>query len=507
MLRMKIWSAFIGALPILKISPKRVGLTSYYGKTFVDRNKKKINDYGDWIRNSIVALSFEKTNGIVNELYQSPEFDNTFMCPRIYSILAMEFKSFNLTPANYPRVVGLTTYEINLNHKKRLELYGAENIKAYEKDGSIIIGQSTNDGLLIVDKNSAFYHVQKVKDNKVSNLIAMGSIEDLLGLDVTKAPVEYAEAKVLGRTIPVGVILGYEMGLEKLMKFLKVEPRRVPVGTRVNLIPQEWAMVFNDETLVFSRDDVFTNLILAGFNEYHKTLREFNVDEFNNKAVYLNLIESVGMTHRYLREVDTLYQLFVDPITRDLLIEMKEPTSFRGLLIRACELLQYEQHPDEQDGRYLRIAGYERMAGAVYTEITKSIRAHAGRPGKSKLPIDLNPYQVWIAITTDTAKVQISEINPVENLKQQEAVTYAGTGGRTSRTMVRHTRAFHPNDLGVISEATVDSSDVAVNTYMPANPTFVSVRGLARPYNKTKDGMAGFVSTSALLSVSGTKDD
>src|SRR5690606_12478150 len=105
---------------------------------------------------------------------------------------------------------------------------------------------------------------------------------------------------------------------------------------------------------VFNKDDAFASMILAGFNSYHRTIREYNVHEFNARGVYLNVLESLGISHRYLREIDRLYQLFIDPITRDLLIEMKEPITFRGLLLRSCELLQYDQHPDELDSAYMR---------------------------------------------------------------------------------------------------------------------------------------------------------
>lgn len=488
-------------LPIRKISDRRVALTSYYSKIFVERSSKKVNDYGQWLRDNISAINLNKEDVSVEELYYSNEFDNTFLCPRIYSILAMEFKSFRLTPKNYPKSVGRVTYDVNLSHAKRKELFGQEILDTYETDGNIVMGSDGRGGYLVADKNSSLYH------GRNGDLIAIGTMETVLELDSSRAPVEFAEVKVLGRMIPVGIVLGYEMGLEKLIKLLKVEVRRVPVGTRVNLLPHEYALVFNDETLVFNKDDTFASMILAGFNSYHRTIREYNVHEFNARGVYLNVLESLGISHRYLREIDSLYQLFIDPITRDLLIEMKEPITFRGLLLRSCELLQYDQHPDEIDSAYMRTKGYERFAGAVYTEITKAIRAHAGRPGKNKLPIDLNPYQVWTAITTDSAKVQISEINPVENLKQQEAVTYAGSGGRTSRSMVKRTRAFHENDLGVISESTVDSSDVGVNIYTSANPNFTTVRGISRRFNKNKDGMSSLISTSTLLAPCSVNDD
>ncbi len=491
----------MGKLPIRKINDRRIALTSYYSKIFVERSNKKVNDYGQWLRDSISAINLDSEDNSVTLLQQTNEFDNTFMCPRVYSLLSMEFKSFTLVPKRYPKSVGQLTYEINLAHAKRKELFGEESIKLYETDGSVILGKDTHGGYLVADKDSSLYHA------KNGDLIPLGTIESLLDLDESKAPVEFAEVKILGRFIPVGLVLGYELGLDKLIKLLKIDVRRVPVGTRVNLNPHEYMLVFNDETLVFNKDDKFASLILSGFNAYKKTIREYNVHEFNSRGVYLNVLESLGISHRYLREIDSLYQLFIDPITRDLLIEMKEPTTFRGLLLRSCELLQYDQHPDELDSSYMRIKGYERIAGTVYTEITKAIRAHSGRPGKSKLPIDINPYQIWTAVSTDSAKVQISEINPIVDLQNKEAVTFSGTGGRNSRSMVKRTRAYHENDLGTISEATVDSSDVGVNIYTSANPKFSSVRGISKRYNKSKDGLASLVSTSAMLAPAVTHDD
>ena len=94
--------------------------------------------------------------------------------------------------------------------------------------------------------------------------------------------------------------------------------------------------------------------------------------------------------------------------------------------------------------------------------------------------MDVNPYAIWRSITTDPAVVVANEINPIQNLKETEAVTYGGNGGRSGTTMVKHTREYHVNDLGTMSEATVDSSDVGINVFLSANPNFTSVRGISR---------------------------
>jgi hypothetical protein len=487
-----------GDFPIHKISPMAVALTSYYGKTFVTRNSKHTNDYGQWLRNIIMAKGIANDDTNVTSMYPTNVFDNLIIVPKLYSTIAMGFRGFTVKSASDSKV-----FVLSFDYAKREEFFGLEALKSYEKDGAVIVGRlsGNNDAYLVMGKDSELYIGQN------NTLVDYSTIEELLGIDSEKAPVEFAELRVMGKTIPIGIILGYELGLSRLMKLLNVNPRRVHAGTRVNLEPHEISIVFSDETLVFSNDDKKASIILAGFNEYHKVLRGFSVYEFDKRAVYLNVLESNGIGARYLRELDLLYQMFIDPITRDLLLEMKEPTTFHGLLIRSCELLLTDQHPDELDPAFMRIKGYERLAGAVYSEVVKSIRAHNGRIGKSKQPIDLNPYAVWMNIRTDPSVALVSDINPIQNLKEVEAVTFAGTGGRGSRSMTKHTRIYHKNDMGTMSESTVDSSDVAINTFTSADPQFTSLRGISKRYEIGKTGATALFSTTALMSPCSDMDD
>lgn len=490
-----------GDLPIRKIAPDRVALTSYYGKVFATRSSKRVNNYGEWLRNAVMARGLSTEDMSVSNLHPASVFDSLFPAPRLYSSLAMGFRGFTLTPVQYPRDVGSIPFELSFDHTKRELLYGKDAMMMYEKDGTIICGQNHKGQFLLIDKHDALYYTNG------DSIMDYGTIEMVLGLESEKAPVEFAELKIMGRTIPIGIIIGYELGLEKLMKLLKVTPRRVPAGTRLGLGIHEYALVFSDESLVFNKDDREAAIVLAGFNEFHRVIRNYSVYEFDKPGVYLNVLETGGASVRYLREIDLLYQLFIDPITRDLLVEMGEPTDFRGLLIRSCQMLLTDQHPNELDPEFMRIKGYERMAGAVYSEITRSIRAHNGRAGKSKQPIDLNPYAVWQNISKDPSIEMVSDINPIQNLKEMEAVTYSGTGGRNSRSMTKHTRAYHPNDMGTISESTVDSSDVSINTYLSADPQFTSLRGMSRRYDLKTTGATALLSTSALLSPAADRDD
>lgn len=493
-----------GDNPIRKIAPDKVALTSYYGKVFVNRSSKKVNDYGHWIRNSIMVRGLDKENTIITNLQPNNVFDNRFKCPRLYSVIATGFRGFTISPIHNSETNGLLSFDLSFDHTKREHLYGADVLAKFEKNGSLVIGVglSENARYLVMDKNSAIYYT-----DAADTLHELGEIEELLDLEIEKAPIDFAELKVLGKAIPIGIILGYELGLDKLIKILGVNPRRVQAGSRVNLESHEYAIVFSDETLVFNKDSKEATIILAGFNEYHKTIRQYSVYEFDKPGVYLNVLENAGITVRYLRELDLLNQMFIDPITMELLVEMKEPTDFRGLLRRSCQLLLLDQHPDELDPAHMRIKGYERMSGAVYGELVRSIRAHNSFNGRSKTAIDLNPFAVWKSIMQDPSAAIVSDINPVNNLKEMEAVTFNGVGGRNSRSMTKHTRAYHENDMGIMSESTVDSGDVGINTYLCADPQFTSVRGMARKYKVGETGVTALLSTSALLAPGSDQDD
>jgi hypothetical protein len=479
-----------GDLPIRKISPSKVALTSYYGKLFITRGKKKADDYGHWLQSKVMEKILNREDTDITNSELDNVFDKSLTSPRTYSALSEVFKSFTCKG-----------FSLLFDNKEKLKTYSPEAVKMFETAGSLIVGRNTEGSYLVLDTNNTLY------TTKGSELVPYGTIESFLSIDNHNAPVEFASVGVFGKDVPIGVVLGYQIGFEKLMRLLEVTPRRVNAGSRVNLGSHEYALTFSDETLVFSRDNRFASMVLAGFNDFAKSLRLFSVYSFDKRGVYLNLLEASGLGSRYLREVELMNKIFIDSIARDLLIEMKEPTTFQGLLLRSCELLLTDQHPDELDPAMMRIKGYERLAGAIYSEMVQSLRVHNGKMGRSNSAIEMNPYAVWKRISEDPAKAQVSEINPIHSLKEAEAVTFGGTGGRNKRSMVKATRAYHPNDMGTISESTVDSTDVAVNVFTSADPQFTSLRGMSKRYEIGKTGITALMSTSALMAVASDRDD
>jgi hypothetical protein len=488
-----------GDLPIRKLSPDRVALTSYYGKVFVERNAKKVNDYSRWLRESIIAIGLDEADTRVTDLMPRNCFDNQYRTSYDYGCASMAVESCKVT---WMRDDKPRTIEYCFDYKQRKELYG-ENVDELESNYAATACGKMNGRIAFMRQDGNVF----LPANDTLPESHLGTLVQQLGIASRKNPLEFVELKVFGKNIPTGFVLGYLMGMDKLLASLKVKPKIFPTGQRPPMADDEWRLVFADETWVFSRKDRMVQLVMGGMREFEDSISNYSAHEFNRRDVYFNVLEESGLGVRYLREIDMLDRMFVDPITQELLLEMKEPTDMKGLIYRSVELLQTNHHPDEFDTRYMRIKGYERFAGAVYSELVQSLRMHNAKAGKARFPVEMNPYAVWIAINQDPAKNQVMEINPIQNLKEMEAVTYSGTGGRGSRSMTLSTRVYHKSDMGTISESTVDSSDVAINTFLSGDPQFTSLRGVSRDYVVGKTGATALLSTSALVSPGATNDD
>lgn len=475
-------------LPLRKVNPFTVAMTSYYGKTFVQMNQKKVNNSLSWIVKEMNKAGMDDAHPHIKRVGAANVFDNNFKAPYIYNAMANHFKSLITTK-----------YFLSFDHTEREKYAPPELIARLEKGGGRVVGVTNERQPIIVTRGNNFEYYDGDK------MVPIGDIYSVLELPIQNAPLDFTEVKVWSKAVPVGVILGYTIGFTNLLRLLDVKYRVVEGKRPGELEPHEYVIGFKDRKYILDRRNTTATLILAGFTDFDKQLKQYDVTEFNRKDVYLNLLESKGLSSMYIREIDLTQQLFVDPITKSILEQMGEPTTVNGLLIRATQMLETYHHPDSQDMSAQRIRGYERFPGAVYKEMVTQIRSFKNRNISGKSRVEMSPYQVWSSVMKDQALKLVEDINPIQNLKESEIVTYVGNGGRNKDAINKETRAYHIEDKDVISEATVDSSDVGVNVYLSANPNFEDMRGTIK--SKKDSNPVNFLSTSALLSPGMKHDD
>ncbi|EEX4841934.1 hypothetical protein D0726_004082 [Escherichia coli] len=502
--------------PIRKINTSEVCLTSYYGKLFVERSKKKVSSFDNWLISAITNDILSGQGKISGAVYGNSYGENQPV-PRMYSALAQTYLEFQLEGIHFY----WDYHAIEKNFPTRIK---APNRIPVGKKG---------DSIIYMDKVGKLYE---------GGDKSIGSIPSLLGMDESSSPEEVVVLRCMGQEIPIGIVLAYLVGINKLAEVLysgKVSlesayypemggaesilselaisleadevrpqyPRRRIKGAKRDTTRDEFEVVFGDEIWVFPRDNSKASMIFASLNLWKKHIRTIQVAELNDRSYYQPMFMEAGLSARHLNEIGLIDELFLDPIAIENLKHMGEPTAMKPLFIRAVEMLVDDNHKSDLDTSLILVKGYERMNGAVYKAVTDAVRNYRNKPISTKTSIDLNPFEVLTAIQKDPSVSLVEDSNVIHNLKEKENMTYSGTGGRSKRAMTRRTRVFHKSDIGVRSESGVDSGDVGINMFMPPNPNIKSLRGAVETVDVNKAPMSSIVSTSMLTSPFAEYDD
>lgn len=319
---------------------------------------------------------------------------------------------------------------------------------------------------------------------------------------------DYVILKILNAVLPLGVVMCYRFGLRHILNYLKVSYQLIKeedLRKRIHIPASSVVVRFKNAKLIIPRTPTVQALILAGLNAYK--LKEFTIEEMEEKDVYYSMLEQKGMSTNYLKGVDSFFDFFLDPITIDVLRRMGEPTDLLDLLIRAVSLLATEDFEPASSTKNSRIRSYERFAGVLYNELAQAVATHKYRAIGAKTSISINPMSIYKRIQSDSLMENMNTINPLHDIKMNTVVSHVGDGGRSEQTFMIGDRQFTPDSIGVISEATVDSGNVAVIVSTSMNPKLDNLRGQSAGVDPATVEPAQLLSMTSLLFPGATQDD
>ncbi len=476
-------------LPIKKIDTNKVSLTSYYGKLFITKGAYKKDDLGYAISKQLAKMNADEESKIRLLIRgEMKVLDNDL--PLIYTTFSKYTKAF---------IYGQYRFNFDFDNRNKL-LKSGDSLKIIEGSKYTLTGKSKN-GYLLFDKNDDLILLENGKHTSLGNVLT------LIEINVNKLPIEFSTIKLLKDEVPTVILFMYHIGLTKLIKILKVKFKSIEINKRYTLENDEYQIKLNNIKFIFNINDKLGSMILGGLKSFEKDLQVFDLEMLDTRDGVVNLMSQLGYNRRHVTEVKLLDSMFIDPITKNILEEMNEPTTFKGLLIRSNELLLTDnaKHPNSLDGMIIK--GHERIAGMIYKELLTSVKDYENKNGLVQTKLAINPYGVWSKINEDSNVMLVDDLNPIAILKQQEEVSYLGLFGRDKATMSKPTRVYHESEVGIISEASKDSSDVGINTYLSANPNFKNLRGMTDNKDMKDINTTNKFSTSVLLSPGATQDD
>lgn len=482
--------------PIRKIDYDTVQLTSYYGKIKITKANRASQNFGRWLSKQL--LKQYEANELEDFLIGKYIIESVEL-PLLYTQLARNVLLFR------KRVVDdvtkkVNTYYFNFNYKERDKIVEGIELSKIEKDGGVVCGKIDNTDLILMYKGNILK-----KYNLSSKLYhPLYPMDKILGIDFNTGAVEFSSVKVNGNLYPSGLLLSYYIGLDNLLRVLKVK-YEAKVGTNIKSTSNQYKIRFKDVTLVVDRDYGLGDMTLFGLT-YLTDLRDIDYKLLSEKGSYNIVFSYLNIPERDITEIKILETMFVDPLTLNLLRELNEPETFKGLLIKANELLLTDYTNNKNNIEEQCIKGYERLNGMIFNVLLKGLKDHEHRANLSKSRIEVDKYAIMKLLKDDSSVVLVEDLNPLAMMKQTEDVTYLGMFGRDGNAMrPKSTRVFHHSEVGVISEGVKDSGDVGVTAYLVPDPKISSLTGKIETDDKLEWG--NILNTSSLLSPFSTMDD
>ena len=491
-------------LPICKVSATRVTLNSDYNKYLVERNTQVAHSFINYIDRII-----SKHEDIISVSLGSHKYPETLI-PYEYSALSSKYTSISINKKGDNQV----NWSLSFEYDRIPEVLDSLQLSKEYKESILDIQKDTKStwaGYSPSSKEALFFElngtiiIRNLDDDHQVRTTFIDFISDIAEEDGNPLS-EWTDFKLLNTTVPVIVALCYRYGLSHMLNYTKVNYRTYEKGVRFNRKQSDIVIRFEDQTLVIPRAPLTVSLMFAGLNWFD--LKKVQMEQMDTKDIYYDLVGSKGISTHNLKGIDNYFDYFVDPITADVLNQMKEPTTAKDLLIRATQLLATEDHKPAASSTNFRYRSYERINSAIYKVLTRAHSTYVNKAIGATHKFSISDYEIKQLITQDQLMENVDFINPINDIKYEAEYSHSGFGGRQSiDTFMVDDRQFPDDGVGIISEATIDSSKTAYAASMTVDPTMVNLRGMTISQPRKDLKPTQVLSPTAILVPGVTQDD
>ena len=289
----------------------------------------------------------------------------------------------------------------------------------------------------------------------------------------------YATIKI-GGTVPMGVALAAWEGISTLLEKSKVEYRIVEPRFKD---PNYIVYPFKDKAVAV-RNTIFSQLVFNGFYRFNTkayNFAEFDVPIMESNSIYVDLFNQHFFSqYSQLTTFITYYNFFMDAITADVCNHYNMPNTLPELLLYGTHLLCDNSYKNEFDSSLYRIRCSEIIPAMIHyhlaVEMSKYNNKVGSRSRKSKFVF--NPNCIIKELTDLETCNQVSALNPFIELHSREVVSTKGYKGvNNNRSYSKARRSYNDSMIGKIAMATPNSGNCGIQRQLTADPKIESVRG------------------------------
>lgn len=473
--------------PITKIGPDTVRLNSNYNRYLIQRNTTVAHSIDQKItkllRKHSDRVSITSKNNDYKEL----------TVPYDYSAIGSKINTIVIDDGTYKFIFEYS----NRFNDKFVDSIGLDYLKEIENNlNAVYIGyrSKTKIEYYFLKLDGSLVSIDKQEKNIAYTGTLLDKICEILGERPTPLT-EYITFETTSKILPIIIPLAYRFGLSNILTYLNATYDIVDINERISTTPSDIVIKFKDKKLIFKRYPTLVSLIVAGLSEYD--LRNINLEEMDSPDIYFSLIQSKGLSPHVIKSIDNYFDLFLDPMTKDVLLRMGEPTNTKDLLIRGVQLLVTTDHKAVASATNYRFRSYERIPAIIYNTLATNFANYRAKAAGTKDTFSISEFEVYQNILKDPLLETVDVINPINDIKYMCEYSHVGMSGRTQESFVVNDRRYEKDAIGTMSEAAVDNSKVGMNAQMPMNPSIINTRGMTA-HVPSED-----IEPSQLLSVTG----
>ena len=480
-------------LPIIKSKPDEVWITTNSNKITMQRFGRKDNT-----KTNYLTRLFNKYEELQGQLTRGSKLDirtgNSSSSNGVYPVGISYMDISSGLASIHMKSDGEFDYTLNFNQKNLLEtienlnmtydeeLYYPIGFSGTGSDLTLMLSEINRDNVFILNKddntiNRLHGDLPQFLVDGVNHLTGDGANSILSQSVSVNESMTYSRCKIINRQIPTIILLASELGLIGALDRAGISYEISEKNRRLSINDNQAKYKFKNGYIFFNTKNFSHNLLMAGLNTIDT--RAYDIEEMETKEPYLDYFETNFNSRNVSKGVHNALTLMVDPITKEVLEDLGQPTDIFDILIYANDMLDDLSSNSFNDMNIYRMRTAEQIPAVLYKLLSQSYKdykdSYANRnPSKVSLPKDALIKSLVMTSTVDES----SDLNPSLELDKQTAVTYRGPSGRNDdNSFTEEIRGYDQSMEGILSIPSPDSNTVGIVRQLSYNAELNGVRG------------------------------
>lgn len=287
--------------------------------------------------------------------------------------------------------------------------------------------------------------------------------------------------KVMDNWTPLIFILIFTHGLQVVLDNLGITPEIIPLTEKQRRVDKdkELKVQLADCNVYINVEDSAKSILLYPLADVDLSMYTLADLEAPERTADI-LVDYAGGNINFPTYLATFRDCLIDPITKDILASLDQPTDFLGVFIYANNLLASPINMEELSLDSCRIRYAEIVQGVMYKNLADAYGDYSVKKkrGSKSATMSIPKGKICVDVMALPNVEEYSKINIYQEGVKRSSCNYKGHVGKNlARAYTWKSRSYHPSYVGSIGLPTAFSANIGITKQLTINPRVRNLRG------------------------------